>query len=475
MWVKNIMMVIWNLLGAILMLLIVPIIGYYFEDIAFQLNPSMTDVVLELSGYIPEYLLMISLILAFSLSTNIEIPIIYTLLPNTKGAAVKYALLKPMLNKFQLIFVLFIIPFAVHYVFPKYGYASGTIWVLGLITIQIFVTFSIFLIKNKSTQNWKLIVGSVLLVVLISALHKMYGFDSKWIGIYVGTKLLDVEITLVATILIALFLVIDKNIAVLNTMLYGKEQKMVLNTASRFSTENILIKLPVKLIFFTRLIGVFDLKRPQFLISFLGFQLFMGILCFAPHFFGNTLNMIFYFQMFGSLIIVNILPLFFTSSSSYMDGINSNGWDLRRLLISYYRYIVVLYFVSLTLWLPWLYFYTDKLLLMIALSFFHAGFTACVYMLNTYFYSGRVAIYNKQKYKANGKLIGSSLLILFTTWAIIGFVYSVIGTVLGEVVALGILVAIGLLFVILHPIWLSEIVSHFQKNKHKKLAQYRAE
>ncbi len=473
MWAKNLISLLMNFLGFAMFLIIVPMTGYYFGDILFTLRPGAMPY-MTVAGYLPQYFITTTVFLALSLNATTDIPTLYLIMPKMRSKVVWYLLSKSLLHGLQRLFILFFLPFAWHYILPQYGLLKTLFVIFGYLQIHLITTLLVLLLKNMAVKSWLISLGAIIVLIVLTVLNKLGYLDTESIGWYVMEKLVSINIVFHATLYLTFFLLMEKNFTLLSQSFTADftATKKVGNEG--WFSDLILHKLPINWLYLFRLIGYDNLKRPSFIIALLAHTIFMGLFVFVPTMFANTLNMLMYFQMLASSLVVNVLPAFFTFSSSYMDGLATRKINLAQLLILHYRMIVGIYFMLLICWLPLLYWKTDSLGLILALSLFHAGFTACVYILNAYFFAGRVELGNKKANARGGKLMGGSIAALLGIWGLTMFIYAVIGTVLGKPTALIIMGSIGLFFIATHSVWLKEIMLHFDKNKYQKLATYRA-
>lgn len=474
MWAKNLFSLLFNLLGFGILLISVPFMGYYFGDMLFQMRPDITSPTMAVGGYLPQYFLGTTIFLALSLQLQSDIPSIYLLVPRMRRKTVWYILFKSLFHGFQRLFLLFFIPFAWHYILPEYGYLKTILLIIGYVEIHVITTLLVIFLKNMSVKNWIISLSAIALLVALVLVNRLGWLNSELVGHYIMTKLLTLNLVFHATVLLSLIVLMDKNYKLIWLQFTAENASPQKTQSEGLLTEIATHKLPISWLYLFRLIGYDNLKRPSFILALLTYCIFMSLLVFVPSIFANTLNMLMYFQMLASALVVNIFPSFFSLSSTYMDGLVARRTNIAQLLILHYRMVLGIYFFLFLLWLPLLYVNTDKVGLICALSLFHGGFTACVYLLNAYFFAGRSELGSRKPNGGGGKMMGGSLLALFGVWLLTVFMYSVLGTVLGSTVALLTLGSIGIIFIATHAIWLKEVVTNFEKNKYKKLESYRA-
>lgn len=472
MWGKNLLSLALNIVGFGFYLFFVPLMGYYFGDILFGIRPG-EDPLNVVGSYLPQYFITTAVFLALSLNINTNVPLIFLTMPGMRGKVVWYILTKSLLHGFQRLFLLFFIPFAWHYILPQYGIVKTLFVILGYVALHLITTLLVVLLKNFSAKNWLISLGAIITLIAMVILNRLALLDTEQIGLYILGKLISLNILFYATLLLTLALLMEKNYTLLSGS-FTSEMKVLKKVESEsWLGDRLGGQLPISWLYLVRLIGYDNLKRPSFILSILTYCIFMILVSFVPNMFSNTLNMLMYFQMLASSLVVNIIPSFFTLSSSYMDGLNARKTNLSQLLVLHYRMILAIYFLLFLLWAPILYFKTDKLWLLFSLALFHAGFSACIYLLNGYLHSGRVELGNRKR-TGGGKMMGGSIALLFVVWLLTIFMYSVIGTALGNTTALVVIASIGVFFISTHSIWLREIIDHLEKNKYKKLETYRA-
>ncbi|TAH25433.1 MAG: hypothetical protein EAZ07_07195 [Cytophagales bacterium] len=473
-WASNILSLFFNILGTIIIFVSVPFVGYYFGDVIFQINPSIgIEPIKIVCYYIPHFFLISTVFLAMSIKTASNCPNIYLLMPKMRNTIVWYLMNNHLFHKFQRLFLLFIIPFAYHYIYPQYGLIKSGIIVLGYIELQLCATLVLILLKNLSLKSWLISLLSIFILLIAIISIRLEWISTISIGVYIFEKIQSIDLLFHLTLFISTILLFDKNYQLIFRN-FTKEDisDKTIDQKNKIGF-SVIEKIPINIMVIIRLIGIDNIKRPNFIFSILSYFIFMGILCFAPSFFADTSTMIMYFQILASSLIINILPSFFPLLSSYMDGLCSSKTDLFRLLKTQYRLIIIFYFSMLLLCFPVIYKYYSNWQLIIALSIFHGGITSCIYILNSYFFAGRVEIGNKKSKIGGGKMIGGSILALMGIWLCSLFIYSVVGKVLGKNYSYYIFTTIGGFFILSHPIWLKEIITHFLKNKYQKLNNYR--
>lgn len=130
------------------------LIGYVFHLILKHLFPSL-DVEYAFCGYFIYYLATASII-RFTMS---KLPILsiqpYLLLPIPKSQLVHYILLRSLLNIYNFLPLLIIIPFSIKGIYPTYGLTKSLLWGISIYLFTLCNSMFISYIKLISRQYLK--------------------------------------------------------------------------------------------------------------------------------------------------------------------------------------------------------------------------------------------------------------------------------------------------------------------------------
>ena len=172
---------------------------------------------------------------------------------------------------------------------------------------------------------------------------------------------------------------------------------------------------------------------------------------------------IYCFSGLGVMILGNIMSF----EGNYLDGLMSRKEGILSLLrAKYYFYCIMLILPTLLLIPAYI---THKITPLAALYFLTAT------MGPIYFTLFQLAVYNKQRISLNEKFTRRTStpyfqqFVVFAAFMIPLGIYKLVIWALGETEGTALLIAVNILFILLHPLWIRNIYTRFMKRRYENM------
>lgn len=179
---------------------------------------------------------------------------------------------------------------------------------------------------------------------------------------------------------------------------------------------------------------------------------------------------IYCYLVFGSMTVMQIMGY----EGNYIDGLMIHKENILLLLrTKYYIYTTILLWPFL-LMLPQVFSGKWSLLMLISYAFFTAGFQ--------FFILFQLVLVNRQTIPLNTKITGKGgingnyvqMLVSLAVYMGPMLVIKPINALFGETASYIILMVIGIIFILLHPLWLRNIYNRWMKKRYRNMASLRA-
>ncbi|PRY13662.1 hypothetical protein CLV24_10532 [Pontibacter ummariensis] len=252
-------------------------LGFHIDDILAKAFPEQSPVALFNGALL--YYFMIDLFFRFILQ---ELPVLavepYLHLPIPKSKLVHFVLLKSVPSFFNLLPLLFLVPFMVSAVLPAYDTGVALVWLLALLAITLFNNFLLLYFKrqmsNKPLYTLAFGVAVTLLMVLeyLNALQLQEVSEAVFGSLLQQPWLIVVPVLLLAGVYLLnyLFLKVHTYPEELSVRKQSKVEGRDITFLNRFGEIGKLIELELKL--------VWRHKRPKSLVIMSVVFLFYGLM-----------------------------------------------------------------------------------------------------------------------------------------------------------------------------------------------------
>ena len=410
----------------------------------------------------------------------------YLLLPLSKYSCTDCLLIEDLLSPYNLLLQAFFLPIGVITVLPRYGLVALFGFHLALqLVIEINSQWHL-LVRALTGTNllWWILAGGVYAIEAIPFFVGKGGINS-FCDFYasIGQWLLVHQLVLWSALAgtLALFFLINRTVQhslvrdeITVRTSSGSRMRLLsslLSTSVSFLSAGSMTRACIRL----EIISLFRNKnlRKTFFSS-VAMIIGAGALLSFTDIFDDRISRIFWmiysFNTFAAMILVKIMCY----EGNYIDCIAVHPDNLYNILKGKYVLFVVLLIIPLAALLPTVFTGVMKLTELLAYALFAAGLTNFGYF--------QLAVYNNTSYSLNEKATGKhSALNNFTQMVTSLIIFSVQMSVIilvegffGCTATTILMSSVGILFIILNPLWLRNIVRRMKVRKYKNLEAFRS-
>lgn len=422
------------------------------------------------------YILLIDFITRFSFQ---KIPMQefkpYQLLPIPRKRILDSFLLQSAFSSFNIFWFFLLVPFGFLSLFRFYGFIGITGFLLGWWLLFIFNNYWYLLCRTLINEK----IYFIFIPLSVYALWGVIDFIPN--GNILSTSLMNfcegfilwnhfTFISLLAGILIMFWAVRKVESFYIYKELGRTENKQLRKVSEykfldRFGELGEYLRLEIKLNTRNKMV------RSQFItgmVCMLSFSLILSTSEVYDGIFMKSFICIYCFVVLGVMTLSRIMSV----EGNYLDGLMSRKESILILLKAKYCFNCAILIIPFLLIQPAV--FTEKISMLMAVSYmcFAAG--------PVYAMLFQLAVYNKKTLPLNTKIVGKNsgnnfFQSLVTTTALflpVG-IDALLSNIFGEKTGLLILLSIGILFILLSPLWLRNIYSRFMKIRYENMAGFR--
>ncbi|MCD8297607.1 MAG: DUF5687 family protein [Prevotella sp.] len=464
---------------VILSVLLVFAVGYlmfFSVGLAMIANEMDTCTPYEMIFGILPFLLLIDFLFRFGFQqTPAQQTKPYTLLPISKYACVEVFVVSAMFSSGNLIWLALTVPYSIMTIMFNEGFFAA----LGLVvSYQIMVIINsqwYMLVRTLINQSMKWWFLPLLLYVLLFSPLYFSNFDLLFDTFaYIGTAFTFWNPLAYICLLLVLwfFFEVNKRMQYHFVYLENANQESVklrkvtgLRLLDRYGETGQYIKLEIKSLMRNKNL------RKSFVFSTLVAVIYSLIIYtdLYENSFMQSFCIVFAFVIYGAMLLIKIM----SAEGNYIDFLLVHKENIYSLLkAKYYLYVSLLLVPFLSL-LATVFTGRESFLMLLSMMSFVAGPVYCLLM--------QMAVYNKQAIPLNTKLTAKGnmnnysqivveLLVMFVP---IMFIL-ILKSMFSEDIACLIILIIGMLFIVFHPLWIKNIHTRFMHRRYSNMDGFRA-
>ena len=406
----------------------------------------------------------------------------YCLLPLPRHVCVDSFIATSVLSTANIIWFAILIPFTIMSLLFSYGIYMSLIylavwWLLIVANSQWYLI--VRTLVNDSLWWWALPVAvyGAMATPILTALGSIKGWE-KFFDLYasIGTMIEsgNVLIYIGIMVLLAVLISINRRIqyAHVRSELQKKESEKTHNTRQlafldKYGEIGMYAKMELRMLMRNKN------PRKGMISAFFMITIFSMLICFTDIYDGADFAnfwCIYCYLVFGSMTVMQIMGY----EGNYIDGLMIHKENILLLLrTKYYIYSTMLLWPFI-LMLPQVFTGKWSLLMLISYGFFTAGFQ--------FFILFQLALFNRQTIPLNTKITGKAgingnyIQMIVSMGVYLGpmIVIKPVKILCGETASYLILMIIGAIFILLHPLWLRNIYNRWMKKRYGNMASLRA-
>lgn len=447
-------------------------LGLFLPEIIRETNPG-AELITPVFGEFILYYMLIDLAMRFFLQDlNLLTVQHYLLQPVRKSKVINFLLGSSVFNFFNLLPLLFILPFAFRGVAPEMGSATAAIWLAGMLLIILFDHFLAIYIKRVAAVKLAVFIGFAVLVALLLVGNSMGWFSlNQWSAAIFGSL---GELWFLAVPLAMMLLLYAVNFRFLLAQSYIDQWKKQTKQASTQNFEFLESRGAMGIMIANELKLILRNKRTKsILITTALFSLY-GLL-----FYSGSIEayegmgwLVFVGIFMTGIFMINYGQFMVGWESAYFDGILTRAYPMESFFKAKFWLIVVSCLVTYLISLAYIYFSWDALWINTAAFIYNIGVNSFVLLFASTYQKKRIDLsrgsaFNFQGTSATQFLIALPLLIvpllIFQAFNLVGKPYY----------GLIVLALCGLISLAFSKYWFREVLKNFEEKKYRNAAGFR--
>lgn len=399
----------------------------------------------------------------------------YLLMPVKRNKLIDVLLLQSGISSFNFFWFFLLAPFAFLTILKFYGFAGVLCYLVGIWLLMVINNY--WYLMCKMLLNEKLLY--ILLPIGVYAILGIVEFvpEGNIISTFtmnMGEAFIEGNILAYAGVVVVILLLIYINRLLQLHFLYNEISKVEDTKMKHVSEYKFLdrygdvgeyLRLELKLLFRNKTV------KTQFRMGFIVMMSFSCLLAFSDVYDGTGMTnfiCVYNFAVLGIMTLGQVM----TFEGNYMDGLMSRKESIYNLLrAKYYLNCLILLIPFFIMMIPVV---KGKISLLMAISFFifTAGFIFCLLL--------QLAVYNKKTVPLNANIMrsnrGSSMFQTILTSCAFGLpliLISVLTAFFKESTAYLILMAMGLVLIATHNLWIKNIYNRFMKRRYDNMEGFR--
>lgn len=445
-------------------------LSFAFEGIF----PSMEPYHIMNQGLV--YLLTLDFLLRFMLQPAMSQEIKpYLLLPVKKSKLVDTLLLQSGASGYNAFWFFLLIPFALLTVLRFYGFTGILCYMAGIWLLMVMNNYWYLICKTLLNEKWLyLLLPAGVYGLLAAAEFIPEGNPVSTFTMNLGEKFIEGNIGAYLGVLaaIVLLLLVNRKLQlhfIYNEMAKVEDTKMKhvseYKFLERYGDTGEYLRLELKMCLRNKTV------KTQFRMGFIIMLAFSALLAFTDVYDGTGMTNFICIYNFAILSIMTLGQVM-SFEGNYLDGLMSRKESIYNLLrAKYYINCIILFIPFLIMMIPVA---KGKISFLMALSYmlFTAGFVFAMML--------QLAVYNKKTIPLNATIMrsnrGSSLFqsIITSCAFFLPLILNKILTVLFEQeTACLIMMAIGLILIATHNLWIKNIYNRFMKRRYENMEGFR--
>lgn len=401
----------------------------------------------------------------------------YVLLPLPRYVCIDSFLLSSLLSWGNLIWFAFLVPFSLMSVLFSFG-VLPTLSMLVLYYLLILADSQWYSVCRTMVTNnllwWILPIAVYVGVFSVWFLEDFTTFFDCYAAIGTGLEHGNILPHVVVLLVLAGLVLVNRRLQYKNVWReMGKQKVTKIKNVSNFSSLNQFgqigeyIKLEIKSLMRNKnprkafVYALFLVLVLSLLISFTDIydsKAMFNFWCFYD------------FVVFGAMLLIRVMSY----EANYIDALMVRKENILKLLLAKYYFFCALLVFPFVLMLPMVFTGKWNILMLFSYGIFTAGFQYCVLM--------QLAVYNKQKLPLNEAFISKSgvennavqIVAEMVAFIVPMILISVLEAFLPDYVAWLIIMAIGIVFIACHKLWIRNIYQRMMKRRYQNLLAFRA-
>ncbi len=456
----------------LILLLYVVVLGFYLDTILEQSFPG-ENLIIAFSGMLLYYFVF-DLLMRFQMQ---ELPTLtvqpYLHLPVSRNTVVTYLSLVSLKSVFNLWPFIISLPFILKIIKPEQGLNTALLFIAAITGLTIFNNYLSLYIKRRSNLNgWVSICFSIFLVLLTLSDFSWHiiSFRNLSLLFFGNIKahplLVLIPLALSCIIYYINFLYLKHNLYLeeLGSRKISHKSSTDIPLLDRFGRVGELVANEVKLILRN--------KRSRSSVLMTTMILFYGLIFYTNKYYGDGWK-VFCGMFMTGIFIINYGQFMFGWQAGHFDGILISKIKFQDFLKAKYILFTIVSSAAFLLTLPYAYFGWHIILVHFVMYLWNIGVNTTIVLFFANRNYKRIDLSRGASFNWEG--VGATQLLLGFPLFLLPFViYGPVAFFGHPDIALGLLAAIGLLFVLTRQYWIKQLEEDFYEKKYTIAEGFRA-
>lgn len=398
----------------------------------------------------------------------------YLLLPVKKNRVLDFLLLRSGLSSFNLLWLLFFVPFALITVTRLWGFTGIFFYSVGIYLLMLMNNYWYLLCRTLMNEKISWVVLPVVVYGLLGAGMFLYTEPVGYFFMDLGEGFImakPLSFLLVIAVIAILWVI---NRGVMTKLVYSEINKVADTKVKNVSEYKFLERYgEIGEYFRLELKMLFRNKRTKSslrmaVLTILMFSLILSFMESYDGMFMRSFVTIYSFVAFGIIILTQIMGY----EGNYLDGLMTRKESLYNLLRAKYYLYSLAVIIPFVLFIPAIVMGKLTVLTCLSFAFFSTGVV--------YFTLFQLAVYNNKTVPLNEGISGRQNtgtgyqnLVSFACFFLPVALYMGLNTVFGETITQWVLLALGLLFTCTAHYWIKNVYNRFMKRRYINMEGFR--
>ena len=441
------------------------IAGLFLNEILDQAFPH-DDVVVSFCGIILLYFLF-DLLMRMQLQ---ELPTLrvqpYLHLPVKRNTVVGYLAFTAMLSFFNLWPLILFIPFILKVILADSGVVTALAFIVAIVGFMLFNNYFALLIKRKANLNgWVFLGFAAALILIITGDFRFHLYSVRNISyLYFGHLITNPVLVLVPVILAVAMYYINFNY--LKQNLYLEELSSRKASAYKSSTEFPLLSRFGRVgdLVANELKLIFRNKRPRSALVMGLFFMFYGLIFYTNAQYGQSWY-IFVGMFMTGIFIISYGQFMYSWQAAHFDGLLVTKINFADFLKAKYLLFTMVSTVAFILTTPYAYFGWKIVLVHFVMYLWNIGINTTIVLFFANRNAKRIDLTKGASFNWEG--VGATQMLLSFPLIITPYIiYLPFSLFKHADIGLGILAAIGIIFILTRDFWIKKLEADFMQKRY---------
>ena len=447
------------------------VLGFFLPELIQETHPDQELVTPVFNSYILHYVLIDLAMRFFLQDLNVLSVQHYLLQPIRKSKVINFLLGSSVFNFFNLLPLLFVLPFAIRGVAPESDVATSVLWEFSMLGVILFDHFLAIYIKRViAVKHWVFFAfAGIVAVLLVGNAFDWFSLQ-QWSLIIFGPVGSWWFLPVVWLVMLVVYVV---NFRFLLRMSYIDQWKKHKGEAATQNFGFLESRGAVGTMMANEIKLILRNKRTKSVLWITLIFSFYGLLFYTqPETYPGMGWLIFVGIFMTGIFLINYGQFMVGWESSYFDGILTRAYPMESFFRAKFWLLVLSSIVTYLLSLVYIYFTLDALWINTACFLYNIGVNSFVLLYASTYQRKRIDLSQGSAFNYQGTSVVQFIIVLplLLVPILIFKAFDIFGAAYYGLAALG---GCGLLSLAFSKYWFKEIIKNFKEKKYRNAAGFR--